>query len=121
MREPGGVHSDILGRRSLSCNESVHAMEELGVQSLHSLLQDGIAGSSCKTESLEEKWVEGELRHEGPVAESRIELESKEDKESGKREVRRSSEGGGPVRYHIAKLDKFIKQELNVTRSGCVV
>jgi hypothetical protein len=96
-------------------------MEELGVQSLHSLLKDGIAGSSCKTELFKEKWVELELSHEGSVAESRVELESKEDKESGKREVRRSSEGGGPGWYHIAKLDKFIKQELNVTRPGCVV
>lgn len=61
------------------------------------------------------------MGHKGPIPKTRVELESEENKESGKREVRRSSEAGGAGWYHIAKLDKFIKQELKVTRLGCVV
>ncbi len=93
-------------------------MEELSVQSFDGLLEDGVAGSSCKTELFKEEWVGLELGHEGPVAESPVELESQKNKKSWEWEVRRSSEGGGSVRYHIAKLDKFIKQELRVTRPG---
>ena len=52
---------------------------------------------------------------------TRVELESEEDKESGKSEVRRSAEVGGLGGDHIAKLDKCIKKKLKVTRPGCVV
>ncbi len=118
MGEPGGVHSKVPGRRFLPSKEAVHPVEESGVQALQCLLEDGIAGSSFKIESLKEKWVGLEAGHKSPIPKPRVKLESQQDEEDGKREVRRSSEGGGSVRYHIAKLDKFIKQELRVTRLG---
>ncbi len=96
-------------------------MEELSVQARQCVLEDGITWSSFKTEVFKEKWVGLELCHESPVAESPVELKSKENKECGKGKIRRSSEGGGSVWYHIAKLDKFIKQELRVTKLGCIV
>jgi len=96
-------------------------MEEVGVQSFEGLLEDGVAGSSCKTEVFKEQWVGREAGHKSPIPKPGVELESQQDKERGEWEVRRSSEGEGSVWYHIAKLDKCIKQELRVTRLGCIV
>ena len=54
--ETGGVHRDVSGRRSLPSKESIHPVEEPGVQSLQSLLKAGVGGRSLKTKSLEEQW-----------------------------------------------------------------
>jgi len=65
-----------------------------------------MAGRSGKTDAFKEKGVEGELGNEGPVSESRVELEFEEDEVSRTGKARRSSEVGGLVGYRIAKLDK---------------
>ena len=78
-------------------------MEELGVQALQCLLEDGIGRSSFKTKSLKKVGIDGEIGNKVTIPKSHIELESQEDKESWEWEVRRSSKGGSPVRYHIAK------------------
>ncbi|MBS3795925.1 MAG: sulfotransferase, partial [Candidatus Thorarchaeota archaeon] len=121
MRKPRGVHCDASGRGSPPGEQPVHAVQKLGVQSLECLLEDGIAWSSRKTEVMQQLRVTGELGHEGPVAETRVELEAQEDKESREGKVRRSSEGRGLLGDHSTKVDKLIKQELRVTRPGCVV
>ena len=72
-------------------------MEELSVQFLQCLLKDGVGRSSFKTKLLEEVRIGVELGHEGPIPESGVELESKENKESWEWEVGRTSEGGGLV------------------------
>jgi hypothetical protein len=84
-------------------------MEELRVQSLQCLLEDGVAGRSRKTKLGKEGGVEDKLSNKGPVAESGVELEPEKHKESRKGKVRRSAKGRGLGRYHIAKLDKFSK------------
>jgi len=96
-------------------------MEEVRVQSFQCLVKDRVGGSSRETKFLKEKRVRSEACYKSPIPKSGVELESEKNKENGKRKVRRSSKGGSPVRYHIAELDKFIKQELRVTRPGCVV
>jgi len=80
-------------RRSLSSKQLVQAVEELGVQSLECLLEDGITRGSLKTEVLQQLRVTGELGHKGPVAEARVELEAQENKKSREGKVRRSSKG----------------------------
>ncbi len=87
MREPGGVHSKVPGRRSLPRTKLVHSVGEVGVQARQCLVEDGVAGSSCKTELFKEVRGEGELSHKDPVAESRVDLESEENKESWEWEV----------------------------------
>jgi len=80
-------------RRSLSSKQLVQAVEELGVQSLECLLEDGITRGSLKTEVLQQLRVTGKLGHKGPVAEVRVELDAQEDKESREGEIRRPSNG----------------------------
>jgi len=72
-------------------------------------LKDGVGGRFLETELFKEEWGEAKLSNKGSVAESRVELEAQKYKERREWEIRRSSKSGSSVRYHIAKLDKFIK------------
>ncbi len=95
-------------------------MEESGVQSLQCLLKEGVGGGHSRPSRSRSSGVK-ELSNEVSVTETRVELETQKNKEGRDGKVWRSAEGGTSSRYHNTKVDKFIKQELRVTRPGCIV
>jgi hypothetical protein len=51
VREPGGVHGQVLWRRSLPGKEFVHSVKELSVDPLQGLVERGIAWRSIKAKT----------------------------------------------------------------------
>ena len=58
-------------------------MNELCVEPLHCLLDEGEVRSSVKTKSLKEVGIEVDEGHEVSITKTGVKLESEEDKESG--------------------------------------
>lgn len=68
--------------------------------------------SAGKTKSLKEGGVEVNERNKVTIAQTRVELESQEDEERGKRECDRTTMTESDVRDNIAKAHKLIKEKV---------
>ena len=96
-------------------------MNELCVEPLHCLLDEGEVRSSVKTKSLKEVGVEVDEGHEVSVTKTGVKLESEKDKESGEWELDRSTMSGPGVRDGIAKADKLVEQKVITASLGRIM
>lgn len=80
-----------------------------------------MTGSSIDTQGIENARVEVDIRYKVTIAQSGIELEDEKHKESGKRELHRTTTSEPDVRDHIAKAHKLFKQEVIAASFGRVV
>jgi hypothetical protein len=121
MREPGGVHRDPVWRRPFTNKKLVHLMEEEGVQPLQCLMEQGVAWSSHESEVVKELGVEVDECNKVTISQTRVELESEENKENWERELDRSTIGGPAVRNRIAKAHKFLDEKVIAASLGRIV
>ncbi len=54
VREPGGVHSQVAGRRFPPSEQLIHPVKGLGVKAPECLLEEGITWRPLKTEKFKE-------------------------------------------------------------------
>ena len=80
-----------------------------------------MTGRSRETQSIEKRGIEVDRSDKVTIPQSRIELESKEDKERGKGELNRTTTPIPGVRDYIAKAHKLIKEEVIAASFGRVV
>ena len=85
------------------------------------LLKQGVAGSFLKAKTTQQVGVEVHKGDEVTIAESRVELESEEDKENGEWELDRSAVSGPDVGDGIAKADKFVEQKVITASLGRIM
>ena len=96
-------------------------MNELCVEPLHCLLDEGEVRSSVKTKSLKEVGVEVDEGHEVSVTKTGVKLESEKDKESGEWKFDGLTVSGPGVGDGIAKADKFVEQKVITASLGRIV
>ncbi len=80
-----------------------------------------MTGSSIDTECVKNERVEVDISNKVTVAQTRVKLESKEDKESRKWKLHRMTVRTPDVRDHIAKAHKFFKEKVITASFGRIV
>ena len=96
-------------------------MKELCVQSSHCLLEKREVWNSGEPQPLKKRGIEDDISNKVTVAQTRVKLESKEDKESRKWKLHRTTMRTPDVRDHIAKAHKFFKEKVITASFGRIV
>ncbi len=96
-------------------------MEQSGVQSSQSRVEERVTGRPVQLELVEERGIEVHICHKVAVPKPRVDFEAKEDKEGGEWELDRPTTRAPDIRDRSAKAQKLLKEEVIAASFGRII